>query len=112
MFGVDGEVLFENKVLFNRYFDKYTEWRNNAFKVLERNYDKKKDSVLISLDIKSYFYSVRFNFREIKEYFSNHELIDSIKPLTKFANRVYKQYTNLISIYRKDLQELQISSKA
>ena len=107
LFGVDGEVLFENKVLFNRYFDKYTEWRNNAFKVLERNYDKKKDSVLISLDIKSYFYSVRFNFREIKEYFSNHELIDSIKPLTKFANRVYKQYTNLISIYRKDLQELQ-----
>ncbi len=48
-------INFENNRLFNMYFYKYSDWRNNAFKSLEQNYEAQKDSVMISLDIKSFF---------------------------------------------------------
>lgn len=56
----DDNIDFESRVLFNTYFNKYSDWRNNAFESLETQYRFKRDSVLISLDIKSYFYSVAF----------------------------------------------------
>ena len=54
----DDEINFENRNLFNVYFNKYSAWRNDAFEALETQYRFRRDSVLISLDIKSYFYSV------------------------------------------------------
>ena len=107
LFGKDDEIAFENRVLFNRYFNKYTDWRNNAFRAMERNYDQSKDTVLFSLDIKSYFYSVGFNFDKLNDYFSNHELLKSIRPLTRFVAKVYDRYLKTILPYRKDLTHLQ-----
>ncbi len=34
----NGDINFENRSLFNRYFLKYTDWRNRAFDELEQNY--------------------------------------------------------------------------
>ena len=31
-------INFDSRVLFNRYFDNYTRWRNNAFEALENMY--------------------------------------------------------------------------
>src|SRR5574344_1447905 len=59
-FGSD-KINFENASLWQPYFYNYSKWRNQAFKVLEENYDCKKNSILVSLDIQRYFYSIQIN---------------------------------------------------
>ena len=102
-FDYSNEINFDSRQFFNRYFNKYTEWRNHAFSAIENNYDSKNDSLLISIDIKSYFYSVMFDFNRIKKYFNNHPLLDKIKVLTRIMRIVYDKYLEIIAPYRKDL---------
>lgn len=100
------EIDFESRVLFNRYFDKYSQWRNNAFDSLEAQYRFKRDSVLISLDIKSYFYSVSFSFDKLKYYFDEHETLERIYDLTSIMEKMYAVYLEKITPYRKDMDKL------
>lgn len=102
----NGEINFENRLLFNRYFFKYTDWRNKAFDELERLYDRKKDALLVSLDIKSYFYSVAFDFSKIETLFGKHDLFNDVKPLTSFMQACFESYYLKISRYRVDLPTL------
>lgn len=99
----NSEINYENRILFNRYFDRYSRWRNNAFESLDELYKLKKDSVLISLDIKSYFYSVSFCFDDLYIYFENDLLLDKIKNLTSIIEKMYGFYYEKIKVYRKDL---------
>ena len=96
-------IDFDSRVLFNRYFVKYSEWRNNAFESLEAQYLLKRDSVLISIDIKSYFYSVSFSFNKLEKYFENHELLKSIHHLTNIIEKIYSTYNSKIILFRKDI---------
>lgn len=100
---LNNKTNYESRILFNRYFEKYTSWRNNAFASLERNYNLKEDSVLISLDIKSYFYSVVFKFDQLNKYFNNNQILNKIKNLTNIMRSVYDQYLSIIAPYRIDL---------
>ena len=100
---VDDEINFENRNLFNVYFNKYSAWRNDAFDALETQYRFKRDSVLISLDIKSYFYSVAFSFGDLKQYFDDHEMLKDIKNLTNILERIFAKYYEVIIPYRKDI---------
>lgn len=104
------EIIFQNRLFFNRYFYKYTEWRNRAFDELERLYDKKRDSLLVSLDIKSYFYSVAFEFNKLEKYFGEHELFDKIKSLTIFIKTCFGVYLSKLKMYRNDLPTLNKNS--
>ena len=103
IYPIDDDICFESNILFNRYFDRYTDWRNGAFDALEKNYDRHRSSVLISLDIRSYFYSVKFRFSKLAVYFDGHELLDKIRVLTNCVKKVYSKYYQGISKYRKDL---------
>ena len=106
LFGEDDQIAFDSRVLFNRNFEKYTDWRNNAFRAMEKNYDRGKDTVLISLDIRSYFYSVAFSFNKLGNIFEDHELLKKIRPLTRLIESVYDRYLTTILPYRKDLIHL------
>lgn len=97
------DIDFESRVLFNRYFNKYSDWRNNAFQSLETQYMFKRDSVLISLDIKSYFYSVAFSFNDLEKYFESHEILKKIRYLTNTIEKIYAVYYEKISPFRKDI---------
>ena len=99
---VDDNIDFESRVLFNTYFNKYSDWRNNAFESLETQYRFKRDSVLISLDIKSYFYSVAFSFNDLEDYFEDHELLRNIRYLTGIIEKAYAVYYSKISPFRRD----------
>ena len=100
------KIAFENRILFNRYFNRYTSWRNNAFSELEKNYEQKRDSILISIDIKSYYYSVAFDFSRLKDYFNNHDLLSRISTLTRLIKQVFVKYYEIISPFRNDFNHL------
>ena len=106
LYSKEGKIEYENRILFNRYFNRYTSWRNNAFSVLEKNYDQGRDSILVSLDIKSYYYSVAFDFSKLKKYFNEHELLKRISTLTRLLRQIYARYYEIIKPFRKDLNHL------
>ena len=93
-------VDFSSNRLFIPYFKQYTSWRNNALIKIRNRYDSKKDSILISLDIKSYFYSVSFDFNNLPNYLNNDARLKFIEPLTKIIRRVYIEYTAEMKKYR------------
>lgn len=102
---VGDEINYESRILFNRYFIKYSDWRNGAFEALEKQYGNNRDSVLISLDIKSYYYSVSFPFNKLKQYFGDHCILQKIKKLTNIIEKVYSKYYFTVAPYRSDLSK-------
>lgn len=102
----DDEINFETRSLFNIYFNKYTDWRNDTFEMLETQYRLGRDSLLVSLDIKSYFYSVSFSFDKLNKYFEDHELLGKIRALTNCMKKVYERYFHIIRHYRSDLEHV------
>ncbi len=94
-------INFESLRMFNIYFYKYSDWRNNAFSALDINYSKGRNSVLVSLDIKSYYYNVKFNF-DLHELLGEHSLILSMNKLSELMKEVFKRYFQIIRPYRKD----------
>lgn len=95
------EMDFESNRLFKMYFNQYTHWRNNAFDQLKENYQKKIDSLLISIDIKSYFYSVKFSFEELLKL--NHVLMSQISVLTNVIEHIYEIHERNMSHHRVDI---------
>lgn len=103
---MDDDINFDSRILFNRYFNNYSNWRNRAFETLEDQYRFKRDSILVSLDIKSYFYSVEFSFGKLSYYFDNHELLKKIRHLTAIIEKIYATYLDKIRPYRRDMDNL------
>ena len=97
-------INFASPRLFNIYFYKYCNWRNNAFSTLESNHSKKKNSLLLSLDIQSYYYNVKFNFN-LHDLFGTHPLIKSISGLTNLMQQVYGRYFDIIKPYRHGFEQ-------
>lgn len=93
-------INFASPRMFNIYFNKYCDWRNNAFAIIDSNHTKKKNSVLISLDIQSYYYNVKFDFN-LRKILGLHPLIDSMRSLTLLMQQIYHRYYNAIKPYRK-----------
>lgn len=93
-------IDFESNRLFVPYFKQYAAWRNNAFKEVESRYKKHQDSVLISLDLRSYYYSVTFDFENLPRYLKNDSRLEEIAPLTKIIRQVYIDYTSEMKKFR------------
>jgi Reverse transcriptase (RNA-dependent DNA polymerase). len=93
-------IEFDSNRLFVPYFKQYTSWRDSAFKRIRSRYDEKQDSVLISLDIKSYYYSVIFSFDKLPNYLDHDERLNTLRPLTKIIERLYIAYTAEMQKYR------------
>lgn len=93
-------IDFDSNRLFVPYFKQYTLWRNTAFKIIKSRYKQKRDSVLISLDIKSYFYSVIFDFENLPTYLNNDTRLIEIAPLTRIIRQIYIDYTSEMQKYR------------
>lgn len=97
-------IDFSSLRLFNIYFYKYCSWRNNAFEKLELNHANKKNSVLISLDIQSYYYNIKFNFN-LREILGEHCLIEQMSGLTGLMQKTYKKYFDVVKPYRRWLEQ-------
>ncbi|QOX62602.1 hypothetical protein FRZ06_04195 [Anoxybacterium hadale] len=97
-------INFNKRRFFKFYFNEYTRWRNYAFDKLAENYEEKIDSILISLDLRNYYYSVHFNFSKISKYFNDDVRFKEMKPLTKIVKSIFLKYTCLIQDFRTDIK--------
>lgn len=96
---IDG-IDFQSNRLFVPYFKQYTAWRDKAFQTIKDRYDAAQDSVLISLDLKSYYYSVRFRFDSLSSLLNNDKRLLDVQPLTNIIEMVYVVYTSEMKKYR------------
>ncbi|MGF7039738.1 reverse transcriptase domain-containing protein [Mucilaginibacter lappiensis] len=82
----DEQKVVNGLRLYKPYFIQYQNWRDNALKKAEQLIEDKKDIVILSLDIKEYFHSVKINLDNVK--------IDlfKIKPELKDNEKVIKLF--------------------
>lgn len=95
------EILWENISLFNIYFNKYAQWRNTAFNVLEKNYNQLQDSLLVTMDLKGYYYSIRISKTKIESYFKENSIYNECIFLVDLFDKICIKYLSKLSHYRK-----------
>ena len=61
-------IDFVSNRCFEPYFQCYTKWRNKALDVAKA-YCKSENILMISLDLKSFYYSVNFDFNSLDAIF-------------------------------------------
>ena len=88
--------------LFEKYYDRYSLWRDNAINYINNRYAYGKNSLMISLDIKSYYYAIRFEFNMLDDLLLNSQY-GMISNLTKVIEKAYTKYSDIVSEYRKDV---------
>lgn len=93
-------IDFNSNRLFYPYFRQYSSWRDNAFEAIKKRYTSHQDSILISLDIKSYYYSIIFNFNQMPYYLNQDIRLKSIDCLTDIIKTIHISYTAEMQKYR------------
>ena len=99
MEGID----FKSNRAFKPYFGLYTSWRDGAFKTIQ-NIHPNSDSLLLCLDLKSFYYSVDFNFNQLDELLNNDPRLQQFSFLTSIIKKIYYAYTKLIIKYKKGVK--------
>lgn len=92
-------IDFKSNRLFYPYFRQYSLWRNNALSNVSERYKMNKDSILITLDIKSYYYSVVFEFDHLRFLLNDDKRLKEIECLTNIIQSIYISYTAEIQKY-------------
>jgi len=72
----DEDGTFDNKKihLFEKYFNKYNEWRDNAIKKAKNIHNQGSDVAILNLDVKEYYNSVDFLKENIEEFVSSDDI--------------------------------------
>ena len=102
---VTEDIDFESNRFFKMFYFQYNSWRNRAFDALRESYDNGKDSILFSLDLKSFFYSVRFRFSQLDDFASKNPENKIVNTLNELFEKVFKEYKGKISPYRRGMDE-------
>lgn len=97
-------IDFDSNRLFVPYFKQYTSWRDNAFRKVKDCYEAEEDSILLSLDLKGYYYSVAFKFDDLPEFLNHDDRLAKIAPLTAIIEMVYTIYTSEMKKYRSEIK--------
>lgn len=105
------ESVYANKIrdtknntisLFEPYYNKYSEWRDNGVNVIQDRLNKEKSIVYITMDIKDYYYSVDMKNKEIGFEKLKEELVDyygeddEICELTDLVEAVCEKYSSML----------------
>lgn len=101
---LDSKALDKGLKLFRPYYLEYQRWRNDAIDIVENRIDEGKRSIMISLDIKEYFYSVNIkkdektkkHINKIIDKCENDEQKIVIKRINKFIFQVIDKYSESI----------------
>lgn len=107
-----GEVTFSPH-LFHPYFSQYENWRDTALRYAKERLDSKQDALILTLDLRSFFYSVHLS----KGYFDSIYRLVSDKKLPRWAKRVHafiyevcKRYSDRVRKINRD-RELNLGKR-
>lgn len=95
-------INFNSKISFKKYFNQYKKWKDSAFELMQSRYKNGKDSILLAIDVKNYFYNVKFKFSSLNKYIEKDERLELLDPLSRVIEELYKKYTLEIQKYRSD----------
>ena len=96
MLDIDNKGKFRSNNLYKKYFTQYAAWRDNAINEVEKLYtNKKQNSIIFSLDIKKYYYSINLNYKKLNKYPQNIVL----NRLTNILELIHNKYREKIKYY-------------
>ena len=94
-------IDFESNRAFEPYFNLYSSWRNKAFNIIKDNH-KDTDLILLCLDLKSFYYSVEFEFKNLSSYI-NDDRLNRFSFLTSLIETIYTKYTKMLFGVKKGI---------
>lgn len=100
-------INFDKNKLFKIYFNQYCCWKNNAIDAVKLNNRQKKSTALVSLDVKSFYYSVCWKFKDIGKYINEDMRLNSIATLTDIISLIFTKYTNILADVRELTQKIE-----
>ncbi len=106
LYNADSGDITYSPYLFEPYFSQYESWRDTALSYAKERLDNKQDALIITLDLRSFFYGVHFpedSFDRIFQFAShNKELPVWAKQLHDFVYRVLKEYSQKVREINSD----------
>lgn len=98
---LEDNVKGDNLNLFKPYYSQYSKWRDDAVNLIEKRMDEKKRTIMMSLDIKEYFYSTNIDFKkkfkkEIKSIIKKKKAANAGKHAYYSKNKIYKKINGFI----------------
>ncbi|MCR5824186.1 MAG: hypothetical protein K6G60_07140 [Lachnospiraceae bacterium] len=93
-------INFDKNRLFKIYFPEYCRWKNEAIEMVKEKTNH-CNIALVTLDIKSYYYSVNWEFSKLCDLFQNDDRLVSITNLTNIIEKIFIKYTDTIKKVRK-----------
>lgn len=89
--------------LFEPYFSQYESWRDKALEYAKNRLDDKQDALILSMDFKSFFYSVNIPKRTFNEILNEEPEKPWKKRLHEFVYKVLRKYSEILNQKNKDL---------
>lgn len=88
-----GEITY-SPGLFEPYFSQYENWRDNGLQYAQERLGDKQDALILTLDFKSFFYSVDLRKKDFDEFLKKLEKINSWhKRVNEFVFLVVRTYS-------------------
>lgn len=95
----NSQKVVEGEGLFKPYYNQYQKWRDEGITVAKQYLDKKQSVLFINIDIKDYYYSVRFTFDSLRQALLKHDsyyLTEDLSTLVEVFEQIHLKYTELI----------------
>lgn len=91
--------------LYKPYYVQYQKWRDEAIEEVKRLIDNKKNAVMVSLDIKDFYHSVKINLGELERQVLADRTPDDqpkqIQRLFALMQLIHSEYTQKLSMIKK-----------
>ncbi|NHN24534.1 hypothetical protein FIA58_002495 [Flavobacterium jejuense] len=78
--------------LFQKYYQKYNKWRDEAVKKSKELHSQKYDVAILNLDIKEYYNSINFDFCSIENFVD-----EEYKWLNNLIAKIHKSYIEILN---------------
>ena len=92
-------IDWESNRFFEPYYENYSRWQKDAFTKLRQGL-KTHNQIMFSLDLKSFYYSVCFEFDSLNALLNNDPRLSEISFISQIEEKLYLSYTSLISKYK------------
>lgn len=96
-------INFKKRKLFKIYYNQYCNWKYDILNVAQKNADS--NTIMVSLDVKNFYYSVKWKFESLYNIIANHVVLNQLIPLTNIISEIYNVYTMKLAKERVIIQD-------